>query len=176
MKARARQILIDVPEYAKSDRDLWTPPHVKKALVDAYRMLRRVGGRVGPADLKAFWPEYRLDQGDFVEQAISGTLKQNRAPAVSYETRMTVTRMEQCLLGWKDEDGRTHAAWMAGPLLDLPREREKLLAWVQAELRGEHFKDLCIRKHWALATAKRHRDTAAGLIAHRLNLIGVEVW
>lgn len=183
MKASARKIIAQasrepswVPEYAKGNQELWTPPLVKKALVDAFRMLRRVGGRVGPADLKAFWPEYRLDQGDYVEQAISGTLKQNRPPAASYETRITVTKMEACLLGWTDDDWKTHPAWLAGPLLDLPREREKLVAWIQAELRGENFKDLCERKRWALSSAKRHRDTAAGIIAHRLNSAKVEVW
>lgn len=176
MKAKARALLIEIPDYALGTSELWTPPLVKAALVDAYRMIRRVGGRVGPAHIKAAWPEYRLDQADFAEQVLAGTLKHLREPRSPYRTAMTVTRMEHILLGWKDDEGREHPAWMAGPLLDLPREREKLLQWVDAEIRGEAFTALCERRHWPLATAKRHRDTAAGLIAHRLNAAQVEVW
>ncbi|SFV32240.1 hypothetical protein SAMN05216456_1582 [Devosia crocina] len=35
---------------------------------------------------------------------------------------------------------------------------------------------LCQRAGWPRATFKRHKDFAAGRIAHRLNQLGVGVW
>lgn len=158
--------------YAKTDQDLWTVKLVKDALVDAFRMLRHSGGRVGPRGMKAAWPEYAMDMADFNEQSIAGTLRQQR-PKPSYSTRMNPTRMEMVLLGWKDDAGN-HPAWLLTvPDADL---RQKLEAWVFAELRGEATTDLCIRMDWPLATFKRHRDRAAGLVAQRLSMAKVEVW
>jgi len=34
----------------------------------------------------------------------------------------------------------------------------------------------CQRAGWPLATFKRHKEKAAGMIAHRLNVLGVGVW
>lgn len=178
MKAKALAILnadwTDQFAYAKGDQELWTVKLVKDALVDAFRMLRH-SARVGPRGMKAAWPEYALDMADFNEQSIAGTLRQQQAPRPAYRTRMNVTRMEMVLLGWKDEDGNDHAAWLLGPLQDTDL-REKLEACVFAELRGEATTDLVLRMGWSLATFKRHRDRAAGIIAHRLNVIGIEPW
>lgn len=80
------------------------------------------------------------------------------------------------LLGWKDADGIDHPTWLAGELLLVPEDRDKLEAWVLAELRGESTKDLCHRKRWALRTAQWQRDRAAAMVADRLNRLGVEVW
>jgi len=177
MKAKAQAILssswVDEYAYAKGDQDLWTVRLVKDALVDAYRMLRHSGGRVGPRGMKAAWPEYALDLADFNEQSIAGTLKQQR-PRPSYSTRMNPTRMEMVLCGWKDGAGKEHPAWLVGiPDTEL---REKLEAWVFAELRGTATTDLCIYRGWALATFKRHRDRAAATIGQRLNTAGVATW
>lgn len=165
---------MDIPDYAKGDQELWTPKLVKDALVDAFRMLRRTGGRVGPAAVRAAWPVYRMDQADFMEQSIAGTLRDRSSSRPEYRTRMNITRMEMVLCGWKGEDGREHPAWFVSiPDADL---REKLEAWVFAELRGDATTDLCIRNGWALATFKRHRDRAAGIVAQRLNAGGIELW
>lgn len=111
-----------------------------------------------------------MDQADFVEQAIAGTLKE-RGSAPEYRTRMTQTEMVLC--GWKDDDGREHPAWLVGiPDAEL---REKLDAWLFSELRGDATTDFCIRKGWTLATFKRHRDRAAGVIAGRFSTAKVQV-
>lgn len=174
MKASARAILMDIPDYARGTQELWTAKSVKVVLVDSYRMLKRVGGRVGPAGMKAAWPDYQVEAGDFVQQSLNKTLKTPKI-AATYSSDMTVTRMEMVLCGWTDE-GTDHPAWMAGNLLAVPDLRDKLLAWIRAEVRGESFSDLCRRKHWALATAKRLRDRAAFMIADRLNRAGVVPW
>ena len=166
MKASALHIIqMEIPDYAKGDRELWTPKLVRAALVDAFKLLRGTAGRVGPGGLKAFWPEY-FEPGDYPPE---------KTKVSPYSPRMTVTRMEMVLLGWKDGDGRHQPAWLQGELLTMP-EREKLVQWVFAELRGESDGRLCERKGWALPTFKRHRDRAAGMIAQRVNGAGVEVW
>jgi hypothetical protein len=177
MKAAALRIMqMEIPEYAKGDQELWTPKLVKEALIDAFRMLNRTGGRVGPAGLKAYWPEYAVEGADFIEQSIAGNLRQQRAPKPSYATRMTVTRMEMVMTGWRDDEGVEHPSWLKGPLDAAPELRTTLLWWVHAELRGEATVELCKRRRFALATFKRHRDRAAGIIAQRLNAAGIEVW
>jgi hypothetical protein len=59
--------------------------------------------------------------------------------------------------------------WLLGLPAEAAEPRAKLAAWVKAAVRGESDRMLCDRKGWALATFKRHRETAAGLIARRLN-------
>lgn len=167
MKAEALHILqMEIPEYAKGDQELWTVKLVKEALVDAFRLLRHTAGRVGPGGLKAFWPEY-FEAGDYPPE------KTKTSP---FRRSMTISRMEMVLFGWKDQNGIERDAWLRGPLLAAPDLKMKLEQWVFAELRGEADQELCERRHWAPATFKRHRDRAAGIIAHRLNVASVEVF
>lgn len=170
MKASALHILQgleEIPSYALDDRELWTVKTVKEALVDAFRLLRSTAGRVGPAAMRGYWPEFQNNADDYADE---------RTKVSPYHTRMTVTRMEMVLTGWRDDDGKDHEGWLRGPLGEAPELRSKLEAWVFAELRGEAAKELCLRKKWPLATFKRHRDRAAGVIAIRLNTLGFQVW
>lgn len=173
MKASARAILMDIPDYARGDQELWTPERVKKAMLDAFRMLRRVGGRVGPAGDQAYWPEFQNNPNDYADEERQRRKAEQRQ---EYETRMNATRMDMVLLGWRDADGVDHAAWLLGPLMATPDYREKLAVWIKAELRGEALADLCYRKGWVRSTFVRHVTRAAAMIADRLNRAGVEVW
>lgn len=65
---------------------------------------------------------------------------------------------------------------MGGPLPSAPEHREKLEAWVLAQLRGQSSVDLAERRGWALRTMQWGRDKAAGIVAYRLNRLGVDVW
>lgn len=167
MRSSARQLfdqaLIDV---ASSDRELWMPKRVKLVLVDAYRMNERVTRRPGPAPMRAAWPD-TFEVGDYPPE------KTRTSP---YATDMTITRMETVLFGWMGTDGQRHAGWLQALPYEAQEPRQKLEAWVKASIRGESTTMLCERKHWSLATFKRHRDTGAGLIAQRLNAIGFETW
>jgi len=166
MKASALHILqMEVPEYAKGTQDLWTVKLVKEAMVDAFRMLNRIGGKVGPGSLRAFWPQY-AEPGDYPPEMT------NVSP---YRTRISVTRMEMVVSGW-DLEGKHQPGWLGGPLDAAPELRDRLSMWIGAELKGMSTTDLCKRKRIALATFKRHRDRAAGMIAHRLNMLEVEVF
>lgn len=175
MKASARHILSEaardrgwVPAYARGNADLWTPKLVRDVLVDAYRMLRKTGGHVGPARLKAYWPEFQsFDPGDTANEEQRRRAEQRGG---EYRTRMTVTRMESVLLG-------SHGL---PPWMELVREapdlQKTLRIFIGAELRGDSAKELCIANGWTYTTALTWRDRAAGIIAQRLNAAKVEVW
>lgn len=51
----------------------WTPEHVMCALVDAYDVLRRGGGRVGPKSGGNGWPEWIRDEAENVERVARPT-------------------------------------------------------------------------------------------------------
>lgn len=175
MKASARKIVTEaarepgwVPAHALGDQELWTPKLVRDALVDAYRMLRKIGGRVGPRGYTAYWPEFQsFDAGDTVNEEQRRRAEQR---STEYRTRMNATRMEMVLIG----------AGGLPPWLDLVREapdlQRTLQIFIGAELRGESAKELCIHHGWTYTTALTYRDRAAGIIAQRLNTVGVDVW
>lgn len=175
MKAKAREIIAEaarepgwVPTYALGNAEIWTPKLVRNALVDAYRMLSRIGGRVGPARVKAYWPEFQsFDPGDTVNEEERRRAERRGS---EYRTRMNATRMEAVLLG----------ANGLPPWLELVREapdlQRTLRIFIGAELRGESAKELCIHHGWTYTTALTYRDRAAGIIAQRLNTAKVEVW
>lgn len=56
------------------------------------------------------------------------------------------------------------------------RARKSLVAWVMCKHHGVTETALCRRAGWSLATFKRHKEFAARMIAHRLNVLGVAVW
>ena len=175
MKAKARQIIAAaarepgwVPDYARGNAELWTPKLVRDAMVDAYRMLSRIGGRVGPAKLKAYWPEFQnFDPGDTANEEQRRKAEQR---STEYRTRINVTRMESVLLG---SNGLP-------PWIELVREapdlQKTLRIFIGAELRGDSAKELCIHQGWVYTTALSHRDRAAGVIAQRLSAAKVAVW
>lgn len=175
MKAKARQIVDQarpepgwVPDYARGNADIWTPKLVRDVLVDAYRMLKKTGGRVGPARMKAYWPEFQsFDAGDVANEEQRRKAEQRSS---EYRTRMNITRMEMVLLG-----SNGLPAWME-LVREAPDLQHTLIIFINAELRGDSAKELCIHHGWTYTTALTWRDRAAGIIAQRLNAANVEVW
>jgi hypothetical protein len=172
VKAKARQIITEakgwVPDYARNNAELWTPKLVRDVLVDAFRMLNKTGGRVGPARVKAHWPEFQsFDLGDVVNEEQRRKAEQR---STEYRTRMNVTRMEMVLLG-----SNGMPPWME-LVREAPDLQKTLRIFIGAELRGDSAKELCISHGWIYTTALTHRDRAAGIIAQRLNCSGVDPW
>ena len=178
MRATARHIAddarIDIPSYAMTDAELWTAKLVKDTLVEAYAVYRDTVGRVGPRGNKAYWPEYYREWADLIAQAeIGGAEAPKRRRRRS---SVEIERADMALLGWDGHDGKKYAAWLNGPLLAYERPRKCLVAWVMCRHHGVTETALCERNGWALATFKRHKDFAAGQIAHMLNVAGVVPW
>jgi hypothetical protein len=151
---------------------LWTPQAVLPYLTEAFRTDRATGGRIGPARLKAAWPDHQMEAADFVEQSLAKTLPKKKVRlGASIEQ---ITRMEAvlgCRMPQHPSDN-----WLAGPLLHYPEHRERLVAWIFADLRGVGAAELCRQRGWSYATFKRLRHFAAGIIADRLNRSGQETW
>lgn len=151
---------------------LWTPQAVLPYLVEAFRTDRATGGRMGPARLKAAWPEYQMEQGDFVEQSLAKTLPKKKVRlGASIEQ---ISRME-AVLGCR-MPAHPSDNWLAGPLLAYPEHRARLVAWIFADLAGIGAADLCRRQGWSYATFKRYRGFAGQVIADRLNRSGAPCW
>lgn len=151
---------------------LWTPQMVLPHLVEAFRTDRATGGRIGPALMKAAWPDYYLEQGDFVEQSIAKTL---RKPKVRLGATIEQINRMEAVLGCR-MPAHPSDNWLAGPLLAYPDHRARLVAWVFADLAGIGAAELCRRRGWSYPTFKRYRGFAAGVIADRLNRSHVPTW
>lgn len=151
---------------------LWTPQAVLPYLTEAFRTDRATGGRIGPALMKAAWPDHAVEQADFVEQTIAKTLRKSKVRlGASIEQ---INRME-AVLGCR-MPAHPSDNWLAGPLLRYPDHRERLVAWIFADLRGVGAAELCRQRGWSYATFKRLRAFAAQIIADRLNRTGAETW
>lgn len=167
-------MIIEIPAYASGDQALWTPKLVKAALVQAHQVYRDTVGRVGPNRMRAIWPDFYREWDDWIDQAAtSGTdAAKKRRGWSSFE----IARADMVLLGWRDEAGKHQPAWLNGPLLDYERPRKALMAWVMCKHHGVTEVELCRRANWPRATFLRHKDFAAGRIAHRLNGLRLRVW
>lgn len=155
-------------------RPIWTDKLVRSAILDAYRTLGRTTSWPGHKSIRAAWPDYKISAADYAEQVIAGNFKGKRVRLGA--TAQQITHMEIVLTGWRDEVGHHHAGWMAGPLLGYPEHREMLLSWVRASLVGVSTTQMCREMGWPLATFKRKRDVATGIICDRLNRAGLRAW
>ena len=162
--------------------NLWTPQAVLPYLTEAFRTDRALGGRIGPARLKAAMPNYEYSAADLAEQH-QAELEANRRGETTMskrrKARIPVTieqigRME-AVLGCR-MPAHPSDNWLAGPLLAYPEHRARLVAWIFADLAGIGAADLCRRQGWSLATFKRHRGFAGQVIADRLNRARAEIW
>ncbi|MGV8830423.1 MAG: hypothetical protein ACOH2N_00485 [Devosia sp.] len=166
---------MDIVAYALGYQEIWTSRLVKDALAKSFEVYRDSVGRIGPRGNKAFWAEYSLELDDIKTQE---EIDENtRSRKRGRRTGLEIQRADMILLGWKDENGVHQPAWLIHPdLVAYDWARKCLVAWVMCKHHGVTEKALCERNRWPLSSFKRHRDFAAGRIAHRLNLMGIEVW
>lgn len=172
MKAKARNILRwDIPEYAKSGRELWTPKLVLPALVDAHRLLGRIVGRVGPRSDKAFWVEYQIEPADFVTQSIEKTYKRNEQKLSLGTTQRQVTRVGM-VFGF-NSPATPADNWLA---LMNDDERRVVKLWIGAVLTRRPIASLCQRHKFTYTTFLSRLERAAAGTARRLNEAGIQPW
>lgn len=162
---------IDIPAWALTNRELWTPVLVCRAMVHAERVMRAVPSRWLPAGDRAYWPETGDDYPDQDEPRMK-------------PTRDEITHMEYVLVGFPDENGGRRPAWLNGALLGYPEQRIILARWVKWASRGKVDRDGVSQTEeefarslgLAHATFKRRKDFAASIIAASLNEAGLPVW
>ena len=58
---------------------VWTPAHVEVRLVEAFRIVTKTAGRVGPKGAQGFWPELYREFADYVAYDHKTYLKDRRA-------------------------------------------------------------------------------------------------
>lgn len=150
---------------------LWDAKSVRMALVDAFRVLHAVEGRVGHKRMKAAWPEYMLDPTDIAEQRLAGNIHQGRLKALIKPTALQISRMETVLLGSGNIPG-----WLNGAVKAYPDHRHVLIAAVQGQARRYSGRDVSKWLGMPEATFRLHRDFAADIIARQLNRAGVQSW
>lgn len=172
---------MQIPRYALEDRELWTEKRVREALVQAFITVERSVGRVGPRAPRSGWTHFALDPADIWEQRRTGSNEIGRK-ARPQITAKAIQRAELVLEGGRLPGGVRLEPWLSGMLAVYPKLRTQLEVWVLHEL-GKEFgwtrrsiKELCEACGWARSSFDRNISTAASVVAHRLNLAGLDIW
>ena len=150
---------------------LWDAKSVRMALVEAFRVLHAVEGRVGHKRLKAAWPEYMLEPIDIAEQRLAGNIHKGRLKALIKPTSLQISRMETVLLGSGDTPG-----WLNGAVRAYPEHRWVLIADVQGQAKRYSGREIARWLGMPEATFRLQRNFAADIIARQLNRVGVSRW
>ncbi|MDR3473357.1 MAG: hypothetical protein P4M09_16985 [Devosia sp.] len=164
------------PEDNRRLQDLWDVKRVKEALVDAFLIYERTGGRIGPRGMKSSWTPFAADPVDIWEQRRSGTNEVGRRARV----QVTIARIERAEM--VIEGGESMAGWLRGPLDSYPLLKRHLTMWVMREVHNEMGRDpitieqMCKRRGLKLSTFNRHVKDGAYMVADRLNRMKIEVW
>lgn len=170
--ARAARILDDPIAYAWAQiwddapaECRWTVEEVDSRLVDAIRLVARAAGRVGPGEMKGFWPALQPEWGDLLAQVDGGADFREELNAKIGPSARDITRMEQAIR-WPTLYLGAH---------DGPRSVLKL--WLRCKAHRKPFRRACQLVGWSERTAQRRRWHAAlliatGLMRDRVNVQG----
>ncbi|MAN77794.1 MAG: hypothetical protein CML24_11525 [Rhizobiales bacterium] len=163
----------EIPEYAKTNRELWTPNLVQRAVVFGHIVLSRSQPYVGPAGDRAYWPE---------------TFDKEDSPRGGKGRRVfnlqDMTHSEMVTLGFTDRHGGKHPAWMNFPeLAEAPTALRTFDQWVRWYVRGRRTAGEYQTEEMfagtlkmSLATLKRHKACCGRIIGERLNRASVLPW
>ena len=163
----------DIPAWALDDRDLWTPTLVADALVHALRVERAIPARVGPQPLRARSLETDGSVDEWPEEV------ERFMPS-----KDDITHCEYVRVGFPDEFGRKHPAWLNGVVLGYPEQRHILSRWATWASHGKRARDGVYQTEEefarslgiSLATMKRKKEFAGGIVAASLNDAGLRPW
>lgn len=167
--------LIEIPEWAKTDQELWTPSLVLNAHAFAERVFRALPGHVGPKGPSTAWPIMAPDPEDDVELEEEEYLR---------PSRLDITRAEWVITGFRGRDGREHPGWRNGALLGYPKQRRLFLRWSRwasfgkrsVDGRPETEEDFAERLRMSYATMRRQKEFSASIVARTLNDALLPVW
>jgi hypothetical protein len=105
---------------------LWTPEHVQTRLIEAFAVLRRWPGRVGPTEFGCIWPTIFQDFEEFVDtEAIRAALLFDRERLA----RLLVDEGVNEIMAERDRRAGEAAAREAPPTADENSRAEEALQW-----------------------------------------------
>jgi hypothetical protein len=137
----------------------WTVEHVRVRLREAARGCERIGGRVGPAAMKSFWPDSALytDATDFDRNAIYEGLRDKTRVERTREGAGGAIEISRILeaLEWP-------MRYLGRPEHDLPRKA--LALWNLCEARNLSFSRECLTLGCSRRTANYRVDAAMRVI------------
>ena len=162
--AREDSFLGDAPVPAA-----WTPEHVARRLVDAFRILDRLPRVRGPRQPGGHWPRHSIEWADQLAQAqLPEAEKRERA---EWRNRMgptptgvEITQMEASLEWLRELRGRDSGLALVTSL------------WALRAARGRSVRALCRERSWAPHTFYRLRAKALDHLAASLEARGVAVF
>lgn len=140
----------------------WTPDLVRERLEEAIKLVQRSAGRVGPAGYGSTMPDYMPEWGDLLIQVDAGNIHDDGNRIRLGATAAQVSAMERAL------------RWPIEYLLPYDQPRKLLLSWMNCRAQRRPWSVHLKRQGIALATAKRQRSRALGLIAIGLTMDGVK--
>lgn len=142
----------------------WDVKQVRRAMVEAYVVIRTTVRRPGPAGARSFWPEFPAEEKDIWEMRRAETNTVGRMHARVQRTSFEIMNSDQA---------------MRWPLLYLADDwhlRRVFQAWAFGRSIGVPTKAIAERKGWPHSTLRERRDRAARIIAQELNRTKVTPW
>lgn len=154
----------------------WTAKAVRKEMAFAFRVLNATTGPVGHKQLKSAYPAYQYSAADMNEQYLAEVDASRKGEA----TVLNAPRLRPS----SEQIGRSHDILLGTAQLrpwikmadGYPLHQSILVEALLAASRGIGDRRLCRENGYNLSTFQRYRDHAAGVIAERLNQIGVAPW
>lgn len=149
--------------------EAWTPEHVARRLVEAFRILDRMPRVRGPRQPGDHWPRHRVEWADQLAQAeLPESEKRERAEwrhrAGFAPTGAEIGRMEASLDWLRDLRALDSGLALVTSL------------WALRAARRRSVRGLCRERKWAPHTFYRLRAKALDHLSARLNARGVAVF
>jgi hypothetical protein len=149
--------------------DRWTPEHVARRLVDAFKTLDRMPRVRGPRQPGDHWPRHRVEWADHLAQAeLPESEKRERADwrnrAGMKPTSLEITAMDASLEWLRDLRGVDSGMALVTSF------------WALRAARRRSVRALCREKGWAPHTFYRVRARALEHLAETLNARHVAVF
>jgi len=139
----------------------WTPDHVARRLVEAFRTLDRLPRPKGPREPGGHWPRHAVEWADHLAQAeLPESERRDRAAwrnrVITRPSGADITRMETALDWLRDLRGEDAGMALVVGL------------WAMRAARRRSVRGLCRERDWTPHTFYRVRAKALDLIAARL--------
>ena len=145
-------------EIAGETHSLWLPVMVDERIVDAVRLVQKIGGPVGPKVLGRGWPAVSQIMDDL---ETAGAIDVEGLPVEADETRPSRVQLSPRRVS----ELEAALYWPAQYLGEHKGCRNVFALWLRCKAHRRNFRKACSKAGWSEATAKRRRWQASTLIA-----------